>query len=190
MKRTVLTLAAASISAPALAHDKREMDAHVHGVTVAEIAVEHGVIEISLLSPGMDIVGFEYEATSAEDKDAVETAIRHFLVPEDIVILPEAAGCRLTEVRAHLNSNDHDHDHDHGEEHADHIHEKPADGAGHSEFRISYAYACDDEEALTSIGFPFFERFENAQEIDARYVTETRAGSAELSRDAFVLKLE
>ncbi|MEC7300795.1 MAG: DUF2796 domain-containing protein [Pseudomonadota bacterium] len=221
MKPILLTLAAATLAFPAVAQDSREMEAHVHGVSKAEIAVEHGVVQINIHAPGMDIVGFEYAATSAEDKDAVEAAIRTFLMPENVVTLPKVAGCRLTEVLAHLHGDDHDHDdadahmagdhdkhdheehaeeghdhdHDHAEDHAkdDHDHEghdDHADDAQHSEFHVSYAFACEDEDALTTIVFPFFDRFGNAQEIEAQYVTETGAGQAEVTRDAPELTLE
>ncbi|MEO9781816.1 MAG: DUF2796 domain-containing protein [Sedimentitalea sp.] len=211
MKPTLIALAAASFAVPALAQETRELDAHVHGVSTAEIAIEHGKIEIKLLSPGMDIVGFEYAASSAKDKDAVEAAIRQFLAPDEIVTLPEAASCRLTEVLAHLHSGDHDHhdeehddeheehddDHAHDEGHDDegHDHEEHAEdeheeGAEHSEFHVRYIFACEDEDTLTSVSFPFFERFENAQEIEVKFVTETGAGTAELTRDASVLNFE
>lgn len=209
MKPFLLTLAAASVAAPVYAQETRGMDAHVHGVSTAEVAVEHGKLEINLLSPGMDIVGFEYEAMSPEDKDAVEAAIRQFLLPEEIVTLPGAAGCRLTEVLAHLHSGDHeeehedehDHEDDHADEHAehdatagaehdDHDHEEQAEGVEHSAFHVTYAYSCDDEDALTSIEFPFFDRFENAREIEVQYVTETGAGTAELTPGAPGLSFE
>lgn len=195
MLRTLLTIAVATIALPALAQEKREMDAHVHGVTKAEIAVEHGVVSIDLHAPGIDIVGFEHAASTAADKDAVEAAIRQFLAPESIVTLPAAAGCRLTEVLAHLHSSEHDHEEEGGEhsKEGDHDHEAEGEheeGEGHSEFHIRYQFACEDEDAVTGIGFPFFGLFANAEEIEAEYVTETGAGSAELTRDASQLTFE
>lgn len=206
MKSISLTLLASMAAAPLAAQEHREMDAHVHGVSTLEMAVEDGVVEMNLLSPGMDIVGFEYAASTEADKDTVEAAIRTMLTPENIVTLPAAAGCRLTEVLAHLHSGDHDHDHEDGEghdhaedddheEHAegedhaegdDHDHE---DGAEHSEFHVRYKFACEHPAELTTIAFPFFERFTNAQEIEAKYVTDAGAGSAEVGRDAAELKL-
>lgn len=203
MKPIILAIAATSLAAPALAQDTRKMDAHVHGVSTAQVAVEHGKLEINLLSPGMDIVGFEYAPSSASDKDAVEAAIRQFLSPETIVTLPGDAGCRLTEVLAHLHSGAHesehedDHDHQDHEDHAGeedhHDHDEHADHAessAHSEFHVTYAYSCDDEDALGAIGFPFFLRFGNAHEIEVQYVTETGAGTAELTPDAPELALD
>lgn len=209
MKIIRLVLLASVAATPLLAQETREMGAHVHGVSTLELAVEGSTIEINLLSPGMDIVGFEYEASSDADKDAVEAAIRAMLVPENIVTLPEAAECRLTEVLAHLHTDDDDHDmdedhdhaeeagHDHhaeGDEHAHEEHAEDADhdhdhGAEHSEFHASYSFACAHPEELTVIGFPFFDRFGNAQEIEAQFVTDAGAGSAEIGRDDAELTL-
>lgn len=198
MKPIHLALAVSTFAAPVFAQDTREMDAHVHGVSTAEIAVDHGKVAINIHAPGMDIVGFEYDATSDDDKDAVEAAIRTMLTPENIVTLPAAAGCRLTEVLAHLHGGEHDHeehaeDDDHGHEHEEHDeddHDDHDDEARHSEFHVRYAFACEDEDALTTIAFPFFDQFANAQEIDAQYVTETGAGQAEITRAAPELTLE
>ena len=201
-----LALMASVAATPLLAQETREMDAHVHGVSTLELAVDGNTVEMNLLSPGMDIVGFEYPASTEADKDAVEAAIRAMLVPENIVTLPEAAECRLTEVLAHLHSGDHDHAHEEGEghEHAeeaghdDHAHEAHAEGgdhdheegAGHSEFHARYIFDCAHPDELTTVAFPFFARFENAQEIEAQYVTGAGAGSAEIGRDAGELTLK
>ena len=189
MKTLQLTLLASVAATPLFAQETREMDAHVHGVSTLELAIEDGMLELSLLSPGMDIVGFEYEASSDADKDAVEAAIRALLVPENVVTLPDAADCRLTEGLAHLHSDDHAHedadDHMHeGENHAEGAEHDHEEGARHSEFHASYSFACAHPEELTTIGFPFFDTFENAQEIEAQYVTDAGAGTAEIRRDA------
>ena len=189
MKTLQLTLLASVAATPLFAQETREMDAHVHGVSTLELAIEDGMLELSLLSPGMDIVGFEYEASSDADKDAVEAAIRALLVPENVVTLPDAADCRLTEVLAHLHSDDHAHedadDHMHeGENHAEGAEHDHEEGARHSEFHASYSFACAHPEELTTIGFPFFDTFENAQEIEAQYATAAGAGTAEIRRDA------
>lgn len=222
MKSLILSAAAVLAASPLAAQETRELSAHVHGVSTLELAVEHGRVEMNLLSPGMDIVGFEYEASSEADKDAVDAAIRQLLRPEDVVTLPAAAECRLAEVLVHLHSgahhhegeehmhahegeghdhkaegHDHDHkdgdhdhkegDHDHAHEHGDHDHDE---GAQHSEFHARYIFACDHEDDVTQIEFPFFGLFPNAQEIEATFVTETGAGTAEIPRDAAVLTLE
>lgn len=200
MKTIQMALLASVAATPLLAQETRELHAHVHGVSTLELAVENGVVEMNLLSPGMDIVGFEYEPSTGAERDAVEAAIRTMLVPENIVTLPDGAECRLTEVLVHVHADDHDHEgeeHEHaeGEEH-EHEHEEHADGdhdheegAEHSEFHAHYAFACEHPEELTTIGFPFFQRFENAQEIEAQYVTDAGAGAAEIGRESAELTL-
>lgn len=199
MKPTLMALAATLLAAPVVAQDKRDMDAHVHGVSKALIAVEHGVVEINILSPGMDIVGFEHAASSDADKDAVEAAIRTLLIPENILALPEVAECRLSEVLSHMHGHDHEAGHsddDHADVHDGHDQDEDEDHdqdhgkeAVHSEFHVRYIFACEHEDELTKIGFPFFDAFGNTQEIDAQFVTETGAGQARVSRTAPELAL-
>jgi ABC-type Zn2+ transport system substrate-binding protein/surface adhesin len=120
------------------------------------------------------------------------------LTPENIVVLPAAASCRLTEVLAHLHSGDHDDDDDDDhEEHAEHDHEEHAEDDDHADehapqhnaFHLRYEYQCDNADALTEVTFPFFNAFENAKEIEAVYITPAGAGSAEIERDTPTLDL-
>ncbi|WP_316015010.1 zinc uptake protein ZrgA [Roseobacter sp. HKCCA0434] len=208
MKSITIALVATTAAAPLFAQQTREMDAHVHGVSTLEIAVEGTTVEMNLIAPGADIVGFEYEATSDADLDAVDAAIRTLLMPETIVTLPDAADCRLAEVLVHLHGHD-EHNHDADMEEADHAHDHAdeqeedhdhganhegehddAAGAVHSEFHARYVFDCQSPDALTAISLPFFDRFETAQEVEAVYVLDTGAGQAEITRDAPELTLD
>lgn len=197
MKTMSLALLASVAAAPLLAQETREIGAHVHGVSTLELAVEDGILDINLTSPGMDIVGFEYAASTDADKDAVEAAIRQMLTPENIVALPEAAGCRVTEVLVHLHGGEghHEHAHEEDHDHEGHDHEEHEEGkdheaeSEHSAFHARYVFDCDHTDALTMIGFPFFAQFENAQEIEAEFVTDAGAGAAEVDRDTPELSL-
>ncbi len=193
-----IALIAFAVATPVAAEETRQMDAHVHGVSTLQLAVEGGRVEVGLTSPGMDIVGFEYAASTEADKDAVAEAIRTMQVPENILSLPGAAECQLTEATAgleadedmdHAEHEDHDHDHSHDhdhEAHGDHGDEKTD---GHTEFQARYVFDCANPEDLTRIGLPFFARFPNAQEIEAEYVTEAGAGAVEIGRDTAELIL-
>jgi hypothetical protein len=201
MKTLATVILASCIAVPAHAQETRELGTHVHGVSTLQVAVEHGTLSLDLTSPGLDIVGFEYAASTDADKDAVAMAVGQFLKPDDILTLPNAAGCRLSAASAHLHSdddNDEDHDdhaaeHDDHDDHADAEHAEDADhkteGATHSAFHATYTYSCDAPDALTSLSFPFFDQFANAQEIEAEYVTAAGAGRAEISRDVAQLDL-
>ncbi|MBV0913848.1 DUF2796 domain-containing protein [Anianabacter salinae] len=191
MKTLGFTLLASVAAMPLVAQETRQMDAHVHGVSTLELAIEGNTVEINLLSPGMDIVGFEYAASTDADKDAVEAAIRMMLMPENVVTLPEAAECRLTEVVAHLHGGEHEHAEGEGHAHEEHAEDEDhkEDGGEHSEFHASYSFDCTHPEDLGSIGLPFFDSFANAEEIEAQYVTDAATGSAEITRDAPELTL-
>ncbi|MFZ3580647.1 DUF2796 domain-containing protein [Loktanella sp. DJP18] len=198
MKITAIALLTTGLALPVAAQEVRDLDAHVHGVSQLEVAIEGGDVTLDLKSPGMDIVGFEYPASTAADRDAVAAAIQRLLDVGDIVAMTDAAGCRLTAASARLDSGEHEHvgHDDHGDAHAeddydDHGDEHAADeeGAEHSAFQATYRFACDAPDMLTAITFPFFDQFTTAQEIEAQYVTDTGAGSAEIPRDVARLDL-
>lgn len=106
-------------------HEHREMGAHVHGTGQLNIAIEDHHVAMEFSAPGADIVGFEYEAETDEDKAAIEAAIAALEAPLSVFALSPAAGCEVEEVEAHLHGEDHeghdhdDHDHDH-DDHDDH----------------------------------------------------------------------
>ena len=128
---------------------------------------------------------------------------------EEIVSVDEAAGYLLIEVLSHLHGEDHDHEeahahvegesasedtkaeegHDRDDDH-DHDHEVAEGGDTHSEFHARYVYDCPDSSAIASVDFPFFDAFENAEEIEAQHVTASGSGAGELERGGATLALD
>jgi hypothetical protein len=88
----------------AAAEQTRQLGAHVHGVGKLDIAFEGDRIAMELHAPGADIVGFEYVATSAEDRAAVDGAVATLARPLDLFSLPASAVCSVVEARAALES--------------------------------------------------------------------------------------
>lgn len=128
MKRSLIIAALAAT--PALAEETRQMDAHVHGVSELDIAIEGSTVLLDLHAPGADIVGFEYPAASDAEKDAVENAILAFTRPKELFTPSAEAHCRVAEILTHLHGDDHAHDdaddhmdgdHEH-DDHDDHAH--------------------------------------------------------------------
>jgi len=201
----------ALIAAPAIAEDARELDAHEHGVGELNIAIDGNTVAMEFHAPGADIVGFEYEASSAKDRAAIDDAVAMLAKPLDLFVLPAAAECSVTQASAALESeeehdeHDHeehadseshgDHDDEHGhedhaeaEEHADHDHHAEAE-ASHTEFHAEYALNCGNPDALTGIEFAYFETFENAVELEVQIVTVSGAQAFEIEREAPMLDL-
>ena len=131
MKRTLSFIALVAAS-QAVAGEKRELDAHVHGVGTLNIAVDGDIVGMEFHAPGADIVGFEYEAKSEVDRAAIDAAVATLARPLDLFVLPAKAACTVTQASAMLEiEEDNDHDHDH-EEHAEHDdHEEHADHDDH-----------------------------------------------------------
>ena len=79
--------------------ERREVGAHEHGHSVLNIAIEGDRIEMELMAPGIDIVGFEHAAETDEHKAAVTEAEAILSDPLALFVLPDDAGC-ATETAA------------------------------------------------------------------------------------------
>lgn len=201
MKLLPILAATALTTTPAFAEETRQLDAHEHGVGQLDIAFDGQKIAMSLRAPGADIVGFEYAATRAEDRAAVDAAVAALAGPLDLFMVPDAAGCSVVQASAELESeddhDDQDHDEhahdDHAEEahedHDEHAHDEHADKASHTEFHAEYVLTCADPSAVTELTFAYFDRFPNAQEVEVQLISDTGATAFEVERDAPTLDL-
>lgn len=143
MKRSLPVLLALT-AMPALAEETRSLDAHEHGVGALNIAVDGSKVAMEFTAPGADIVGFEYEATSAEDRAAIDAAVATLAKPLDLFVLPTAAECSVTQASAVLESED-DHDHEeHG--HDDHAEAKDEHDHDHDHDHEEHAEAHEDHD--------------------------------------------
>ncbi|MBU2942788.1 DUF2796 domain-containing protein [Shimia thalassica] len=190
------------LALPAFAEGTRELDSHEHGVGELNIAMEGKTIAMELHAPGADIVGFEYAATSDEDRAAIENAVATLAKPLDLFSFPDAAKCTVTRASAeleaeedhddHAKHDDHD-DHDDHAEHDDHAkhddHDDHAEEASHTEFHAEYVLNCDNPDAISKINFAYFEAFPNALELEVQIVSSAGAKAFEVERDAPTLDL-
>ncbi len=197
-RTTIAALAALAVAAaPMLAlaeEEHRELGAHVHGHGTLNIAVEDKRVSMELEVPGMDIVGFEHEAKTDEQKAAVEKAKAQLAEPLSVFKLPAAADCKVAEAKVAVETEHHDegdtdadHDKDHdkaaGEDHDDDEHE------GHQEFHVTYALDCAKPASITAIGFDYFKLFAGAHDLTVNIVTAKAQNTHEVSRDAPSLDL-
>lgn len=196
--KQILPLILVICAAPAVAQQTRQLDAHEHGVGELQIAFDGNQVVMELHAPGADIVGFEYEAESAEDLAAIDAAIALLAKPQEIFVLPTAAGCAVTRASAMLESEDHDEDgheghdgdghedHD-GDGHEDHDgdgHEDHDEGEeSHTEFHAEYLLTCSNPDAITNIEFAYFDLFEGARVLEVQVVTSSGAMAFEIERD-------
>ena len=183
MRKYFIIAAALAASLPAIAaEEQRELGAHEHGHGKLNIAIEGNRVSMELEVPGADIVGFEHEATTPEQKATVEKAKATLSDALAVFKLPAAAGCKLAEAKVAVQAED---EHEHAAEAKEDA--KP-DGAKeeehHSEFRATYAIDCASPAKLTGIEFKYFDLFAGAQELDVNLVTPKGQTSYEVTRGA------
>jgi hypothetical protein len=158
---------------------QRQLGAHVHGHGRLNIAIEGKKMSMELEVPGADIVGFEHEPSTAEQRAALAEA-KARLAKASVLFAPEPkAGCQLEQTKVSTESG-HEH-HDHGDKGGASSQEK--EEAGHSEFHADYAFVCASPSRLTSMTFDYFKEFPNAQELDITIVSPKGQSSFEVKRE-------
>ena len=179
--------------------------AHEHGVGQLSIAIEGNEVEIELVVPGADAVGFEHAARTDSERKAVVAAAEKLKEAKRLIRLTSGAHCHVekTEVASALLDSDkdeHDHDHAHDHKHEKHAkqdehkhnehkeHDKHPDGEIHSEFTAHYHFHCNHPEKLTGADVEFFKVFPSAHELVARWITSKGQGVTELTAKATRLK--
>ncbi len=96
---------------PRAEEEHRELGPHVHGHGTLNIAIEDKRVSMELEVPGMDIVGFEHAASTADQKAAVDKAKAQLEKPLGVFKLPAAAGCTVAEAKVVVEA-EHHHDGD------------------------------------------------------------------------------
>ncbi|WP_310619072.1 DUF2796 domain-containing protein [Flexibacterium corallicola] len=166
----------------AFAQEIRHVDAHEHGHGKLNISIDGNSLLLELEAPGYDLVGFEHEAETAEEKTAMTDALDKLNSFNALFVLPEAAQCSVVSVQTNLVDEEEELDHGHssnGAEHEEH----------HAEFSALYELTCANIGELTQIEFPYFTEFKNAEELEVQLVTPSTALKDEVSRSAPLLKL-
>lgn len=200
---TILVLA----SAQGAAETERQLGPHQHGHGSLNLAVEGQTVQMELEVPGVDIVGFEHKAKTAEDRAKMEAAAKTLAQPLALFILPGEAGCKVTAAKVSIVGATEPDDDTHELDHRDHTeveaheadehqaeehgaderqaeeHEADEHQAEHSEFHAEYALSCSNVAAITAISFPYFEVFPNSAELAVTLITEKGQKAFEVNRE-------
>ena len=73
--------------------------AHEHGVGHLSIAIQGDKVEIELVVPGADAVGFEHTAKTKSEKRAVKVAAEKLKKAKRLITLTPGAHCHLEETK-------------------------------------------------------------------------------------------
>lgn len=146
-------------------------EAHVHGEAVMEIVIDDAGALISFEAPAIDIVGFEYLPKTDEEQAAIDAKIELLADIASVVVLPDAAGCSVSDVHVDFEAEEHD-----GE--VEHI-------AFHAEYELS----CSDAGNLTSLQATVFDQFPDLEEMEVEVVTPTGQKGGHVEPGETMLKL-
>ena len=165
MRKTIsATLAIMCLGTSVMAEEKhRQLEAHIHGAGELKIAIEGGRVDLELEIPGMDIVGFEHEASTRPQRNAIKAADKmlHYNVMS-LFVLSSEAKCELISSNVEVPGHEEDVGKEHEEEERD---------EEHSEFHAKYRLDCASIEKLTSIKFAFFDYFPLSKSLDVKIIT-------------------
>ena len=211
MKKIVLglTLSLLGLSLAQEAGGFVQEDAHEHGAALLNVVLDGETLSMELMSPAVNLVGFEYEPSTDEEVQAVEDALAQLEDPMTLFTPADAAGCELASAEAdHLMTSEEGHEGEHGEEHEgeeehseegeEHSEEAEGEehgeegeehadeeGAQHSEFRASYSFTCSSPDNLSSVDLSeLFALYPGIEDLDVQYVLPSGQGAAELGTDS------
>ena len=156
-------------------HDHGSLDKHEHGVSSMNIGLEGNKLQIELESPAMNVVGFEHEAKSAEDKATLAAALAKLEQPLTLISLPAAAECAVTALELEsllIGDDEHEHKHDHADEGCE----------VHSDIDADYQLTCAKPEALDSVSLAaLFKAFPGTTKINVQLIGPKGQKGAELN---------
>ena len=145
-------------------HDEHaSLSAHEHGVARLNLVLDGTALDIELESPAMNLLGFEQEAKSAEDKAKVAAVRSELAQPQALFGIPAAAACELTsqELESSLFEEEDEHGHEaHDEEHGE-----------HSEIHAHYQLQCDKPDTLKALNLGgLFGTFPATEKIQVQLI--------------------
>ena len=175
----ILILVTCSLEASAAAQS-----AHVHGQGQVSMAIDQNLISMTLESPGADIVGFEHEARTAEEKTAVTEVLKQLSNPMFVIQLPESASCKVIQASSEVTSKNGD------DSHADHEDHNEHESEAHGSFIAEYQLECANVAVIDFITFVYFGHFRNAQSLMVVLIDKNGQHRHKINRDIPILYLK
>ncbi|MFC0711963.1 DUF2796 domain-containing protein [Azorhizophilus paspali] len=140
--------------------------AHEHGSAQLNLALDNDALEIELISPAMNLLGFEHAAHSAEERARVDAVRTRLERPLELFGVPAAAGCQIRERSLH----------------GAHFEATGNDDWEHSEIEARYHLQCAAPEALQSLNLAaLFGTFPATQKIQVQLIGPRGQQGQELS---------
>lgn len=151
--------------------ERRQLGAHAHGYGTLDVVVAGDDMVIELRIPAVNVVGFEHDPGSDEERRAVIEALADFRRPDRLFDPSDAAGCKAQDVKVTLAGMKHPEDSDADTGRGGHGDDEQKK-TGHAELHGEYRFRCRAPRMLARLGVRLFDYLRNAEELEARVVTE------------------
>ena len=187
-------------------HADEEMehhDPHEHGTAKLSLATTEKGFEIILDTPAVNVFGFEYVASTDEQKQQLKIGKDKLSAGGDLFVANTEAGCSLQTVelnslllkddKADSESNSvHSADHADSDNHSDHQteqtdsdnhgdHDHPAD---HADVDGNWSFSCENLDKLTEVKVNLFSQFPDGfKRLDVEWLTEAGASAKTITQD-------
>lgn len=150
-----------------------EQQPHQHGHAQLQMAVENNNVDLILTSPAYNVLGFEHEPRTEQQKQTLENA-RQWLTTQAL-IAPAGGNCTVESASMDFSAKaaeqgQHDHDHHHDETMNE-----------HANIEVSQVLNCKSADIGGQLTTPLIAQFPEIQELDVEWVTNSRQGSTKLS---------
>ncbi|QIZ76196.1 ZrgA family zinc uptake protein [Ferrimonas lipolytica] len=192
---SLIVLSCSCLSSGVLA----QSGAHQHGIAHLNLVQQEGLIEVEVESPLANLVGFEHQPETKQQRQAYATAIKSFEATAQFSF--NGANCKLVEqqlelpfevadaaqLEHHHAHEEHSHEH-HGEKHHDEELHHGEHHHDHSNLEARYQYSCDG--VVTSVKVALFELMPQLETIKSQWFSQQAQGSTNLSKEAAVLNLK
>lgn len=175
LRRFHTLLSALALSAtPGISLAADNPGSHQHGHAQLQMAIDGTRIELFLVSPAANLVGFEQApATEAQREKVREVTAWARQTP---MITHAERPCTVTDAALQAtwshgeDEHDHNHDHDHGHQHE-----------GHADLEISQTLDCPGLTASTELETTLMAQFPAMEQLEVQWVGPAGQGGARLS---------
>ncbi len=157
MKSTLVafTLLSFAIDAQAVSHS----EPHRHGEGYLSIEIDGSELALSLKVPSVNIVGFERNAETDDERAAIAAAISDLSNPLELFVLPIDAGCAAMSANVARVGDAF------GQE-------STGDDEIHTEFQAEYSVQCQNVAGVNMVEFAFFDRFPDTRSFRVKVVSQ------------------
>ena len=172
----------------------RHHDAHVHGVAELTLAQEGHLIEINFESPASNIVGFEHQASTEQQKLAIEEAKSKLESAQQLFTF-DGTNCKLKKAEinvSELAAYDDEHEKHHKNKADNHVHkehEHKANKETHSEITAQYQFTCSNGAKLKAVSVHLLKQFPRIEKLNTQWITDTKQGANELGHENNMIRL-